>query len=238
MSSVPQPQEPAPRTRRKNMRAEDREKQIVAEAVRFFAECGFEGQTRELAKRMGVSHAVIYRHFDSKEALIERVYEHVYLSRWNPDWEVLILDRSRPLKERMVQFYQEYAERVFDYDWVRIFMYSGLKSFDLSGRYLTIIREKVVQPFATEFRAHIDPDHSPDLPGEEELELFWGLHGSIFYMAIRQFVYNVPVDVDVERAVRNSVEVFYHGAEQAYRNDFLTWRDAAGGAATGKADHK
>ncbi|WP_200832536.1 TetR/AcrR family transcriptional regulator, partial [Candidatus Halocynthiibacter alkanivorans] len=224
--------------RRKNMRAEDREKQIVAEAVRFFAECGFEGQTRELAKRMGVSHAVIYRHFDSKEALIERVYEHVYLSRWNPDWEVLILDRSRPLKERMVQFYQEYAERVFDYDWVRIFMYSGLKSFDLSGRYLTIIREKVVQPFATEFRAHIDPDHSPDLPGEEELELFWGLHGSIFYMAIRQFVYNVPVDVDVERAVRNSVEVFYHGAEQAYRSDFLSWRDAAGGAATGKADHK
>ena len=63
--------------RRKNMRGEDREKLIVTEAVRFFAECGFEGQTRELAKRMGVSHAVIYRHFNSKDALIERVYEAI-----------------------------------------------------------------------------------------------------------------------------------------------------------------
>ncbi|WP_197673739.1 helix-turn-helix domain-containing protein [Stappia sp. ES.058] len=69
--------QPAPR--RKNMRAQDREKLIVEEAVRFFAECGFEGQTRELAKRMGISHAVIYKHFDSKDALIERVYEHIYL---------------------------------------------------------------------------------------------------------------------------------------------------------------
>ncbi len=84
--------------RRKNMRSADREKLIVSEAVRFFAECGFEGKTRELAKRMGVSHAVIYRHFESKEALIERVYDHVYVKRWNPDWEPLVLDRSRSLQ--------------------------------------------------------------------------------------------------------------------------------------------
>ena len=76
------------------MRAADREQAILDEAVRFFAERGFEGQTRELAKRMGISHPAIYRHFPSKEALIERVYEHVYLSRWNPGWGPLMPDRS------------------------------------------------------------------------------------------------------------------------------------------------
>ncbi len=54
------------------MRATDREQAILNEAIRFFAEHGFEGQTRELAKRMGITHSAIYRHFPSKEALIER----------------------------------------------------------------------------------------------------------------------------------------------------------------------
>ena len=75
------------------MRAADRERAIVDEAIRFFAEHGFEGQTRELAKRMGITHSAIYRHFPSKEALIERVYQEVYLSRWSPDWGPMIRDR-------------------------------------------------------------------------------------------------------------------------------------------------
>lgn len=111
-----------PQPRRKNMRWDDRERQILEGAVRFFAECGFEGQTRELAKRLGISHAVIYRHFDSKEALIERVYEHLYTGRWRREWGALITDRTLPLEDRLIRFYRDYADCVFDYDWVRIFI--------------------------------------------------------------------------------------------------------------------
>lgn len=52
--------------KRRNMRAADRERAIVDEAIRFFAERGFEGQTRELAKRMGITHSAIYRHFPAR----------------------------------------------------------------------------------------------------------------------------------------------------------------------------
>ncbi|MGV8935726.1 MAG: TetR/AcrR family transcriptional regulator [Allorhizobium sp.] len=201
----------AARPRRKNMRAEEREKAIIAEAVRFFAEVGFEGQTRELAKRMGISHAMIYRHFDSKDALIERVYDHIYLRRWNPDWEALVLDRSRTLEARLTQFYREYAARVFDYDWVRIFVSSGLKSYDLTERYLAIIRDKIVIPAAAELRLELDIDPAGEGPAEGELELFWGLHGSIFYIAIRKFVYNVRVDIDIDAAVEHTVHAFFNG---------------------------
>ena len=207
------------RPRRKNMRAEEREKAIVTEAVRFFAEVGFEGQTRELAKRMGISHAVIYRHFDSKDALIERVYDHIYLRRWNPEWEPLILDRSRSLEDRLTQFYKEYAIRVFDYDWVRIFVSSGLKSYDLTGRYLSIIREKIVIPAASELRHELGRDPIRGIPDENELELFWGLHGSIFYIAIRKFVYNVAVDIDVDATVENAVRSFFHGIQSIEMRD-------------------
>ncbi len=37
--------------------------------------------------------------------------------------------------------------------------------------------------------------------GWREQELFWGLHGRIFYMAIRKFVYQMPIPPDDERAV-------------------------------------
>src|ERR1700754_1832348 len=110
--------------KRRNMRAADRERAIVDEAIRFFAERGFEGQTRELAKQIGISHSAIYRHFPSKEALVERVYQHVYIGSWQPHWAELIVDRSLPLHDRLTQFYREYAERIFNYEWVRIFVFA------------------------------------------------------------------------------------------------------------------
>lgn len=204
--------------RRKNMRGEDREKSIVNEAVRFFAECGFEGQTRELAKRMGVSHAVIYRHFNSKEALIERVYEQVYVKRWNPDWEPMVQDRNRSLQDRLTQFYIEYAQRVFDYDWVRIFVSSGLKSYGLTERYLDIIRTKIIRPAAMELRHELEGDVDLQSPTEEDMELFWGLHGSVFYIAIRLFIYNERVDINVETAVKNTVDCFFNGVAKPRSN--------------------
>lgn len=200
------------RPRRKNMRGEEREKLIVTEAVRFFAESGFEGQTRELAKRMGVSHAVIYRHFESKDALIERVYEHVFLERWNPDWEQLVLEGGRSLQDRLTQFYIEYSERVFDYDWVRIFVSSGLKSYGLTERYLDIIRTKIIEPVAMELRASRHDAEDRAAPNTDEVELLWGLHGAVFYIAIRKYVYNMPLEIDVEATVRATVTNFFEGA--------------------------
>ena len=202
--------------RRKNMRSADREKLIVSQAVRFFAECGFEGKTRELAKRMGVSHAVIYKHFESKDALIERVYDQVYIKRWNPEWELLILDRSLSLQDRLTQFYIAYAERVFDYDWVRIFVSSGLKSYGLTERYLEIIRTKIIRPSALELRKEFSSASDLDPLNEEELELFWGLHGAVFYIAIRKFVYGAPLEIDVELAVTNTVSTFFNGVGRSH----------------------
>lgn len=186
---------------RKNMPAAEREKVILESAIRFFAEHGFEGQQRELAKRIGITHSAIYRHFPSKEALVERVYEHVYLGSWQKHWGDLIQDRSRPLEARLIQFYSEYIDHIFRFDWVRIFIFAGLKSFDISERYLAMVMKTVGTPALLEAREEFG-FASPDAPiGWREQELFWGLHGRIFYMAIRKFVYRMPIPPDEERPV-------------------------------------
>lgn len=186
---------------RKNMPAAEREKVILESAIRFFAEHGFEGQQRELAKQIGITHSAIYRHFPSKEALVERVYEHVYLDSWQKHWSDLIQDRSRTLEDRLLQFYSEYTQHIFRFDWVRIFIFAGLKSFDISERYLNMVMKTVGTPALLEAREEFGYTPADAPIGWREQELFWGLHGRIFYMAIRKFVYQMPIPPDDERAV-------------------------------------
>lgn len=202
-------------TGRKNMKAAEREKLILDEAIRFFAEHGFEGQTRELAKRIGITHSAIYRHFPSKEALIEKVYEQVYVSQWDPSWARLITDGSRPLEDRMIQFYREYAARIFNYEWVRIFVFSGLRSYNIADRYLAIVRKKLVIPICKELRKQRDVPAASALKSpvsEAEQEAVWGLHGQIFYIAIRKFVYGMPLPADLDGVIAAHVRRFVRGS--------------------------
>ena len=200
---------------RKNMKAAERERIILDTAIRFFAEHGFEGQTRELAKRIGITHSAIYRHFPSKEALIERVYEHVYISRWDASWTGLVTDPSRPLEDRLVQFYREYAARIFDYDWVRIFVFSGFRSYNITDRYLAMVRKKLVVPVCKELREELRSRYGI-MPAsarisEREEEAVWGLHGQIFYIAIRRFVYGMPGPSNLEQVITDHVRRFIRG---------------------------
>jgi AcrR family transcriptional regulator len=200
---------------RRNMRAAERERFIIDEAVKFFAEHGFGGQTRELAKRMGITHSAIYRHFPSKEALIERVYEEIYLSRWSPSWGGLIQDRTLTLQARLSRFYLEYVEQVFEYNWVRIFVFSGMKSFDITKRYLQIVRDQIIEPACRELRHDLKLPSSDQVPlSEREIEMFWGLHGRIFYMAIRRFVYDTPTPEPLDDIVQDAVRMFLDGSKQ------------------------
>ena len=59
------------------MRAEDRRQQIVDVASELFSQRGFNGvTTKEIADRAGVSQAIIFRHFPSKEAIYSAILDH------------------------------------------------------------------------------------------------------------------------------------------------------------------
>ena len=105
------PSDAPPPGRRRLSRAA-RKDEIVLAAAQLFSETGFEGSTREIAQRAGITQPLLYRYFPSKVDLIEAVYEKVYLDRWNPDWDAALLDRSKPVKERFQEFYEAYTNRV------------------------------------------------------------------------------------------------------------------------------
>lgn len=218
LSVEPSCRQRKPRTSKKRMGRDEREALIVDEAVCFFAEHGFEGNTRDLAKRIGITQPLLYRYFPSKESLIERVYDEVYVQRWQPKWEDLITNREQSLEERLCRFYKEYARAVYDYVWVRIFIYSGLKGVDINDRYLAIIRTKVLEPVCREMRHENGLANPEEVPfTDEELELVWGLHGSFFYRAVRRFVYNIENTLFTDEAIENDVRTFLAGAPKTHK---------------------
>src|SRR5262245_19350802 len=67
---------PDPESSRPRLPAEDRRSQLLAAALEIFAEQGFHGTpTRELAKHAGVSEALVFHHFPTKDALIQALIE-------------------------------------------------------------------------------------------------------------------------------------------------------------------
>ncbi len=96
---------------------------------------------------------------------------------------------------------------------MRIFVFSGLKSFDITARYLEIVRKEIIEPASRELRSELRlPDSSAVPLSEREVEMFWGLHGRIFYMAIRRFVYGTPTPRRLDDIVHDAVRGFIAGA--------------------------
>ena len=199
---------------RKRLKREDRDREIAAAAFAFFAEVGFDGDTRELARRLGVTQSLIFRYFPNKAALIERVYQEVYVGRWNPYWETIIADRSVPLQDRLVRLYKDYSRVSLTYDWVRIFMFSGLKGEDINTRYLRFLKSRILEPIAIEVRAEIGLPSVDEIPLQDsEIELAWGINSRIFYLGQRKWIFNVPLDLDIDLIIEHTITTYLAGAK-------------------------
>jgi hypothetical protein len=51
----------------------------------------------------------------------------------------------------------------------------------------------------------------------DELEIAWGLHGELFYLAIRRWVYDMKTPDDLVSVIRAAVVRFLEGAPAAMR---------------------
>ncbi len=199
---------------RRRLAPDERERLIAQAAVHFFAEQGFEGQTRELARRLGIAQPLLYRYFPSKHALIERVYREVFVDSWQDDWFTALGNRTRPLKERLTYFYREYTRTAIGYERVRIFILAGLKGggLDLNARFFKMLRERVFSAVVREVR------HANGLPpleavpmSETEAELVWMLHAAIFYIGIRRWIYGLPVPENIDIVIEAMIATFLEG---------------------------
>ena len=189
-------------TGRRRLPPAERRQQIVDEAVRFFAEVGLEGKTRQLAKRLGVTQSLLFNYFATKDELIEAVYEKVYIGSLSPDWPDRLTDRSVPLRQRLLAFYSEYSALIFEQEWMRIFMFSGLAGASLNHRYLKHLGDVILRPLLTETEILARSDQVPSM------EDVWNLHGGIVYIGIRQHIYRMPAPEDPALEIARAIDKY------------------------------
>ena len=186
----------------RRLRPDERRQQIVDGAVAFFAQVGLDGKTRDLAKQLDITQSLLFNYFANKDALIEAVYDEVYLNRLSPDWPRRLIDRNVTLRARILAFYDGYSKLIFEYNWMRIFMFSGLAGAELNRRYLDHMHKMILQPLLEEIRVVSSKSVAPTM------EDLWNLHGGIVYIGIRQHIYRMPCPENPNDAIERSVDRF------------------------------
>ena len=181
-------------------------------AIAFFAKHGFDASTRELARDIGVTQPLLYRYFPTKSSLVDRVYDEVFVRRWNPDWEEWLADRSVPLPDRLKRYFKDYARFILRSEWVRIFIHAGLSRAGINQRYLNRLRDRHFLLIARELRhSYAIPEPIGAEQEEEEIELIWSVHSSVFYLGVRKWVYDLPTPKNLDRLIDMRVDAFVAG---------------------------
>jgi AcrR family transcriptional regulator len=174
------------------MATAERSRQILEGAIQFFAVHGFDGQLRDLAKSIGITHALLYHYYPTKQALIDSVYQEVFVERWNPQWDELLDDASISVEDKLTRFYADYINNALSRDFVRILVFSGLTDRTITDRFFAMLRERLFPRLIRETRRF----RGARLGGKtstREMELLMGLHGSFFYVTMQRWVYGQTI---------------------------------------------
>ena len=117
--------------------APDRKKQVLDVATRLFAQQGYAATTtRQIAAECGVTEAMLFRHFPSKEELYWEVIEAKRASRGFLERLKEILDSDMSPREVCIAIAKDRLERNFgDPTMTRLLLFSTLENHELSYRF-------------------------------------------------------------------------------------------------------
>jgi AcrR family transcriptional regulator len=190
-----------------------RRAQILSQAAEFFAEYGLTAQTRALAEVCGISQRLLYRFFPNKAALIEEVYKAEIAGPFKAVWFADLCNRSRPVEERLNDFYRAYYDQVLTQRWLRLFLYASLADVGMAPAYISAIVTHMLEVIVQE-SAH---ELGLALPENKALchELGWALHGAISHLAIRRRIYSNTNPPPAVAVIPMYVRVFLAGLHGA-----------------------
>ncbi|MFO7592856.1 MAG: helix-turn-helix domain-containing protein [Pseudomonadota bacterium] len=128
----------------KRMKAAERRASILAVAKVLFADKGFHAvSVDEIARRVGVSPAVLYRHFTSKDALYEAVLDSLAAPR--ETYVEAALDGPDDFPSVLTRITRVFISRIEeDPDYFRMELLSALESEETANRFFASRWQSIV----------------------------------------------------------------------------------------------
>ena len=206
------------RQRAKRLPAEARKEIILKEASDFFAENGFAASTRDLADRIGVRQALLYKYFPSKEALIESVFSRVIEEREASPRGALSANENLSLTVHIADVYDHMAT-LANGSGVRLISRAMLQDQPIGIRLAAFLKQKLFDPMLSEIR------RLEGLPGIvtkpmllAEFELIMAFHASALFFILRRDLQNMPLPKSAPLFFHVIIEAFLTGARASLRD--------------------
>jgi AcrR family transcriptional regulator len=201
-----------PKSRSKrNLPAEERRRELLDAAVDIFSEKGMGITVQALADRVSVTQPLVHRYFRTRADLIADIREKIQFAHWDPAWREVLTDRSRPLCERIPDFYARYLPHIYSARWYRSFWYAALSDPTFAQEFLARVHEELLLSIIGEARFTFGYPALECRPaGPREIELVWGMHSTTVFLGIRRYVYHTPVSPDLQTTVVDQLRAYLH----------------------------
>jgi len=198
---------------KKRIPQEERRTQIIGVAIDLFASKGFKGTTtREIACAAGISEAIIFRHFATKEDLYDAIIAHTLEKRFRVwEQEEDLLQPPPDLETALRTFAHAYIRRNRqDPTFIRLMLYSALEDHKFRERFLEVYRSPYLMAICRALEAGLSQGTYRQVNPRLTLRAFlWAL----LHYCISRFVAHTqhPDLADEEAVVDNLVDVFMRG---------------------------
>ncbi len=193
------------------MTAEDRRGQILRGAMDLFAEKGFRGATtREIARHLGISEALMFKYFPSKEAL----YRAIIQKRTDGSEEMFFPKEAVQAKDDR-QVFRSVASNLIarntgDPTFMRLILYSALEGHELSRIFFETHVMGKTRLLADYIRQRIKEKAFRPVPPLLAARAFMGM--IIHYVQFRE-IYGMKnlLKFSQKKAVQTFVDTFLNG---------------------------
>ena len=198
----------------KRLPAEQRRALMLEDAAIHFAAHGFGSTTRDIAEALGVTQALIYKHFKSKEHLIEQTLDRMFGAGSDAGpW----INAEHQLADELLKYYLSFVGESSDIR-MRLFIRAGLDGRSWPTRRGHRLNTGLFLPVISALRRDAglpSVDAMPAMRGERELVM--ALHASMVFLGIRRHIYRMPMPDSLDDVVKLYVANFLAGAVETMR---------------------
>lgn len=195
--------------------AEERRREIVRVAVKLFSQRGFRGTTtKEIAQAAGVSEAIIFRHFATKDELYRAIIDHVACENGIEDPREIVGDALRRKDDRAVfegLAFHALEHHEGDKEFQRLLLYAALEGHELAQMFW----ERTVKEFYEFLGAYIEERQRDGAMVEIEPRVIVRTFiGTIIHHSLNNNLWDPErrlMDISNEEAARSFTEVLLKG---------------------------
>jgi len=204
--------------RKRNLPADERRRVLLDAAMELFSDRGLGITMQALADWVHVTQPLVHRYFPVKADLIAAIYDRIQNAHWDPIWKEILTDRTRPIDERISDFYGRYLPHIYGDIWYRGFWYAALAEPTFAQTYLAHVTRELLTSIINEVRIHFHYPPVATVPVfEREIELVWGMHSTMVFVGVRRYVYHAPVSDDVDTTVLDQLHAYLLVAPKVLR---------------------